>query len=304
MRSYKYEEYIFHENASLKDAERNFKTWEDPIDNNHWNNAKGYTDVHGQKQSATYYGNLNSFGLNIESNFRLIDRISFCEYYQDRLMVYTIENPVLTDIDWGSGAMGDFAANDIKVTFKYEGITNDLIDIDPYNVSNWLGGDKETSKIGGFLKSLKNFVSDGNMTNGGSGNNIAYLRYMVNKEIKSDVATFLQTRYYTVSNNIVSDITSILKGYMNGETKFSWNTLKNQALDTARKYGFANEANTLSQVEQTVKNYNSKDSTKAKFKYIANMSTDPTSLIGKMSSSSVKNNYGRGGNSSTNVILF
>lgn len=31
MRSYKYEEYIFHENASLKDAERNFKTWEDIV---------------------------------------------------------------------------------------------------------------------------------------------------------------------------------------------------------------------------------------------------------------------------------
>ena len=31
MRSYKYEEYIFHENASLKDAERNFKSWEDIV---------------------------------------------------------------------------------------------------------------------------------------------------------------------------------------------------------------------------------------------------------------------------------
>ena len=31
MRSYKYEEYIFHENASLKDAERNFRTWEDIV---------------------------------------------------------------------------------------------------------------------------------------------------------------------------------------------------------------------------------------------------------------------------------
>lgn len=31
MRSYKYEEYIFHNNASLQDAERNFKTWEDIV---------------------------------------------------------------------------------------------------------------------------------------------------------------------------------------------------------------------------------------------------------------------------------
>ena len=280
---------------------KNFRVWEDPIDNNHWNNANGYIDVHGKKQSATYYSNLNSFGLNVESNFRLIDRISFCEYYMNRLMVYTIENPVLTEINWGNGAMGDFNYNDIKVTFKYEGITNDLIDIDPYNVGNWLGG---SEKVGGMLQSLKNWLSDGNMTNGGSGNNIAYLRYMVNKEIRSDVATFLQTRYKTVANNVVSDITSILKGYMNGETKFSWNTLKNQALDTARKYGFANEANTFSQVQQMISNYNSKEDTTAKFKYIANMATDPTSLIGKMSSSTVSNNYGRGGNSSTNVILY
>ena len=87
-----------------------------------------------------------------------------------------------------------------------------------------------------MLQSLKNWLSDGNMTNGGSGNNIAYLRYMVNKEIRSDVATFLQTRYKTVANNVVSDITSILKGYMNGETKFSWNTLKNQSSCTSCSY--------------------------------------------------------------------
>lgn len=266
---------------------KNYQVWEDPIDNNHWNNSKGYVNVHGKQQSATYYGNLNSFGFNIESNFRLIDRISFCEYYQDKLMVYTIENPVLTSIDWGSGTMGDFSANDIKVKFKYEGITNDLIDIDPYNVKNWYNGN------GGLF---------GN--SGGSGNNIAYLRYMVNKEIKADVATFLQTRYMTMTNSILSDVTSILKGYMNGETKFSWKTLKNQALDSARKYGFANEANTFSQAEQMINNYKNKETGEDKFKYIANMATDPTSIIGKASSASVSNNYNRGSYNDTNVILY
>ena len=172
-------------------------------------------------------------------------------------MVYTIENPVITAIKWGDSKMGDFSANDIQVTFKYEGITNDLVDITPYNV-DW------TKKIN---------------------NDVAYTRYMVNKEIKRDVATFLQTRYNTVSNNIGSDITSIIKGYMNGDVKFSWNTLKNQALDTARKYGMANEANTIAQAEQTIKNFNSKDG-KGKSKYLVNMATDPTSLIGKMSSAS------------------
>ena len=228
--------------------------WEAPIDNNHWQNAEGYKTVEGKTINPTYIGNLNSYGLNIDSNFRLINRISFCEYYMDRLLVYTIENPVITSIKWGAGAMGDFSANDIQVTFKYEGITKDLADIDPYNV-DW----------------NKKINSD-----------IAYTRYMVNKEIKRDVATFLQTRYNTVTNNILSDITSIIKGYMNGDVKFSWNTLKNQALDTARKYGFANEANTIAQAERTIKNFNSKEG-KDKTKYLINMTTDPTSLIGKAS---------------------
>lgn len=231
--------------------------WEAPIDNNHWQNAEGYKTVEGKTISPTYIGNLNSYGFNIDSNFRLIQRISFCEYYMDRLMVYTIENPVITSIKWGDSKMGDFSSNDIQVTFKYEGITNDLVDIFPYNV-DW------TKKIN---------------------NDIAYTRYMVNKEIKRDVATFLQTRYNTVSNNIASDITSIIKGYMNGDVKFSWNNLKNQALDTARKYGFANEANTIAQAQQTIKNFNSKDG-KDKAKYLVNMATDPTSLIGKFSAAS------------------
>lgn len=232
--------------------------WEAPINNNHWQNAEGYKTVEGKTVNPTYVGNLNSYGLNIDSNFRLINRISFCEYYMDRLMVYTIENPVITAIKWGEGRMGDFTANDIQVTFKYEGITNDLVDIVPYNV-DW---DK---KINGDL---------------------AYTRYMVNKEIKRDVATFLQTRYNTMTSNILGDITSILKSYMNDEVSFSWNTLKNQALDTARKYGMANEANTIAQAEQTIKLYNSKDS-EGKKKYLVNMTTDPTSLIGKMSSATI-----------------
>ena len=136
-----------------------------------------YKTVDGKTINPTYKGNLNSFGLNIDSNFRLIDRISFCEYYMDRLMVYTIENPVVTSIKWGDSKMGDFSANDIQVTFKYEGITNDLVDIQPYNV-DW------NKKIAG---------------------DIAYTRYMVNKEIKRDVATFLQTRYNTVVSRLQSE---------------------------------------------------------------------------------------------------
>jgi len=236
--------------------------WESPIENNKYQNFRGYESIEGPEK-PTYLGNLNSFGFNIDSNFRLINSISFCEYYMDKIMVYTIENPVVTKINWGNGATGDFSSNDITITFKYEGITNDLIGIEPNDDINW----KESNKI-------------------------AYTRNMVNKEIKQDVATFLQTRYETITSNIFGDVTSILKSYMNGDVKFSWNTLKHQAFDTARKYGLANEVNTLAQASRTLKNYNSKN-TKGKAKYLVNMSTDPTSLIGKISGS-IKPNQMRG----------
>lgn len=226
--------------------------WEKPIDNNHWQNKNGYTTIDKDKINGTYLGNLNSFGLNIDSNFRLIDSISFCEYYMDRLLVYTIENPVITKIDWGSSAMGDFSSNEIKITFKYEGITNDLVDIEPYNVDKW-------EKI----------------------NTLPYVRYMVNREVKNQVATFMQTRYETTTSNIVSDAVSIMKQYMNGDKKFTWDSIKNQALDTARKYGFANEANTYLLAEKTIERYNSKDG-KNKQKYLINIATDPTSAVGKI----------------------
>ena len=258
--------------------------WEKPIDNCHWQNAKGYKSVNindkGTNINGTYYGNLNSFGLNIDSNFRLIDRISFCEYYMNKMTVYTIENPVVTAIDFGSGEMGNFESNTITVTFKYEGITNDLVDIkqsagytDPANQSWWA---KALKSISGGDKSVK-----------------LDLKCMVNHSIKSDVANFMQTRYSTWSGKLVSDIASTLKAYMNGDVKFSWNTLKNQALDTMRKYNMAGAANTIAQAEQTIKNYRSKDG-KDQAKYLISMATDPTSLIGKATTG---NAAGRGSTS-------
>jgi len=251
-------------------------TWEKPIDNCHWQNAKGYKTVDGQSINGTYYGNLNSFGLNIDSNFRLIDRISFCEYYMNKMTVYTIENPVVTSIDFGSGIMGDFQSNDITVTFKYEGITNDLIVDEIENIENYKG------VTGGLAKWWDNLTHNKKMH---SASNPLQLKCMVNHSIQSNIANFMQTRYSTISGKIVSDIASTLKAYKNGDVKFSWNTLKNQALDTMRKYNMAGAANTIAQAEQTIKNYNSKDG-KGKMKYLVNMTTDPTSLIGKATISS------------------
>lgn len=239
--------------------------WEAPINNRVWQNKLGYKTVEGVQKDAMTIGNMNSFGINIDSNFRLINSISFCEYYMDKLMVYTIENPVVKSINWGSGEMGNFDYNDITITFSYEGITNDLLDINPYDV-----GKKWDKNVG---------------------SNISYTRNMINREIKQDMAQFLQTRYQSGSSNLTNDITSILKAYMNGDVKFSWNTIKNQTLDMMRKYDMANEANTIAQLEQTINNYNSKDGDD-KWKYLVNMSTDATSLIGKVSGGSLKTGTG------------
>lgn len=232
--------------------------WERPINNNHWQNAEGYTSVDGDKINNTYYGNLNTFGLNIDSHFKLIDSISFCEYYMDKLMVYTIENPILTKIDWGSSKAGDFDSNEISITFEYEGITNDLIDVEPGNVNA-----KDWNKI----------------------NTVPYAKSMINREIKSQVAEFLQTRYNTKGSMLVSDAVNIMKGYMNGDTKLTWNNLKNQIYDTGRKYGFAKEVNTIAQTEQFIENYKSKDDDE-RAKYLINAGTDSTSLLGKITANS------------------
>lgn len=256
-------------------------TWEKQIDNCHWQNAYGYKNGNGSTVNGTYYGNLNSFGLTIDSNFRLIDRISFCEYYMNKVTVYTIENPVITSIDWGSNAMGDFGYNDITVSFKYEGITNDLIiDANDQSMINSVASGSLIGKLWDWTKSK--FTGEEKEKPSTSP---LELRYMVNHSIQKNVANFMQTRYSSSGSQVLSDITSILKAYMNGDVKFSWNTVKNQALDTMRKYNMAGAANTIAQTEQTIKNFNSKDGS-GKAKYLINMTTDPTSIIGKATISS------------------
>lgn len=200
------------------------------------------------------------------------------------MTVYTIENPVITAVNFGNGAMGDFGYNDITVTFKYEGITNDLIIDDIEDLSEYSGW-------GGGFKYMWDSITGKKATHDSA--NPLELKCMVNHSIKKNVANFMQTRYKNLSGQLVTDLVTTLKSYMNGDVKFSWNTLKNQALDTARKYNMAGAANTYAQAEQTIKNYNSQDS-KGKSKYLVNMSTDPTSLIGK---STTGNAFGRGSGS-------
>lgn len=214
--------------------------WTSQVDTSHW--------YDGDDKGSSKDYNINPFGLSINSNFRLIDKICFCEYYQDKMTVYTIINPVIKSIVWGEGSLGDYKANDITVTFAYEGITNDLLDIVPYNVE--------------FSKSA----------------DLAYLKSMVNSTIRKDMSKFLQTRYGgDTMTTVLTDAISFMRNVMNGEQKLNASSITSQVLDTASKIGYVDQVNSLTTLASTIQNYKNSDD---KTKFVANMASDPTSVIG------------------------
>lgn len=256
----------------------------------------------------TYQENID-YGLTINSNKKLFNNISFCEYFQDTLTVYTIKNPKITNISFGESKMGDFTSNDIEVTFQYESITNDLyanvtlntdsdkkIDfkvndtigipfggnykyyayflqlrpVDSEKIKNGLytEGHKEYEKYSDKLSSSNILIKDRERNTDPSKNVYKVEMYKINK------------RSNKMRGELFRDTWSIFKSYLNKDVDFSWNTLKNQALDTARKYGFAEEANALSQAELSLKLIKGK-SFKENIKYGINAIGDPTTFIGK-----------------------
>lgn len=251
----------------------------------------------------TYQENID-YGLTINSNKKLFNNISFCEYFQDTLTVYTIKNPKITNISFGESKMGDFTSNDIEVTFQYESITNDLhtnlskgtnlnekdtIGV-PFSNENYVNyayflqlrpvnrqdvekglyteGHKEYIKYSDNLSSSNILIKDRERNTDPSKNVYKVEMYKINK------------RSNKMRGELFRDAWSIFKSYLNKDVDFSWNTLKNQALDTARKYGFAEEANALSQAELSLKLIKGK-SFKENIKYGINAIGDPTTFIGK-----------------------
>ena len=67
-----------------------------------------------------------NWGLTTLSNDKKIESITIVEMYMDKITVYTVENPTLSTVDFGSNKIGDFSPNNITVTFKVEGITNEF----------------------------------------------------------------------------------------------------------------------------------------------------------------------------------
>lgn len=214
--------------------------------------CKDYTDYDKKILLHQFDTDPTHWGWNLDSYFNFIDKISVIEMYMDKMMVYTYMNPKITSIDFGTGKIGSWAPNEVNVSFKFEGITNDLLDIEPYT------------------------------TTFGTEESKAYLKSMINSNITGNMATFLNKRYKEGVQFTVENAVAFIKGILDAPSEERWDKFKSQLLDTARKLGFANETNFVLQVQKTNENY---DKSEDKGKYILKVVDDPSSIIGKVTNS-------------------
>ena len=209
--------------------------------------CKSYQDFRRQIVTREFDRKPLDWGFDLDSNFRLIEKISVIEYYMDKMMVYTYENPVITSISFGTNKMGSWNPSEINVTFKYEGFTNDLLDITPYN-SEW---DEDKS----------------------------YLKSMVNANITAKMANFMNVRYKSGVSMGVDTAVSFIKGVLDAPKEERWQTIKEQSLDTLRKLGFSDEVNLINRLTDNYDNYQSAPN---KGKYLLKMTDDPSSFLGEV----------------------
>lgn len=209
--------------------------------------CKDFNNYRKQIVTNRFDQDITEWGFSLDSNFRLIDKISIIEYYMDKMMVYTIENPVIDSINFGSNKMGSFAPNEITVSFRYEGITNDLLDVQPYNTS-W-------------------------------SNDKTYLKSMINANITDEMATFLNMRYKSGTSMGIDTAVSFIKGVLDAPSEERWDKIKSQSLDTLRKLGFADEINIVNKLTDDYDNFKNSDD---KGKYLLKMTDDPSSFIGEL----------------------
>lgn len=209
--------------------------------------CKDFNDYNKQIVTNKFDTDATDWGFSTDSNFRLIDKISICEFYMDKMMVYTLENPVIKSINFGTNKLGSFNANEINITFQYEGFTNDLLDIEPYNTS--FGNDK------------------------------TYLKSMINSNITSEMANFLNMRYKEGASMGIDTAVAFIKGILDAPSDERWDKIKSQTLDTLRKLGFADEINITNSLLEDIENFkNSED----KGKYLLKLTDDPSSFIGEL----------------------
>lgn len=209
--------------------------------------CKSFADFRRQIVTREFDRKPLDWGFDLDSNFRLIEKISVIEYYMDKMMVYTYENPAITSISFGTNKMGSWNPSEINVTFKYEGFTNDLLDITPYN-SEW---DEDKS----------------------------YLKSMVNANITAKMANFMNVRYKSGVSMGIDTAVSFIKGVLDAPKEERWATIKEQSLDTLRKLGFSDEVNLVNRLTDNYDNYQSAPN---KGKYLLKMTDDPSSFLGEV----------------------
>lgn len=113
-----------------------------------------------KKWESNDINTINPFGLTTHSNFRMIDRISIIEYYMNKFMVYTYENPILTNFAVGDNEVGSFDEQDITVKFDCEGFDNDLIDISEISENNTIDKWNFKNNVGDTMYyALANFMN-------------------------------------------------------------------------------------------------------------------------------------------------
>jgi hypothetical protein len=215
------------------------------INNNFF--CKSHNNYQRQIVTRKFDRGLDDWGFDLDSNFRLIDKISVVEYYMDKMMVYTYENPTFESFTFGTNKQGSFTANEINVSFKYEGFTNDLIDTHPYN-TEWT-------------------------------ENKSYMKHMVNSDITKEMANFLNVRYKDGTSMQIDTAVSFIKGVLDAPKEERWHTIKAQSLDTLRKLGFADEINFVNSLQDEVDAFKSSDN---KGKYLLKMTDDPSSVLGQV----------------------
>jgi len=209
--------------------------------------CKSFVDFRKQIKTNEFDTSMVDWGFDLDSNFRLIEKITLVEYYMDKMMVYTYENPVIQNISFGSNKMGSWNPGEINLTFKYEGFTNDLLDITPYN-TEW-----QEDKT--------------------------YMKSMVNANITAEMANFLNVRYKTGTTMGVDTAVSFIKGVLDAPKDERWQTIKEQSLDTLRKLGFADEINIVNSAKTAYNEFKSSDN---KAKYLLKLTDDPSSIIGEV----------------------
>lgn len=165
------------------------------------------------------------WGFNTDSDFMLIDRITVIEWLADKVTAYNFNNPKIENIDMSGSTLGDWNPQEVSITFAHEGITTDLFDI------------PELSAI------------ENNKSMAG------YQKYAIAKDIVKDVATLVQMNYKGSESYLTDNATAFIQGVLNNNNRSKWETIKEQAVETARKLGFAEEIDYYNTFVNDLKNY-------------------------------------------------